>query len=33
MKKKEGGLQGYNPITSKKSQSFTFSCVFIISSV
>lgn len=26
--KKEGGLRGYNPTTSKKSQSFSFSCVF-----
>lgn len=26
--KKEGGLRGYNPTTSKKSQSFSFSCAF-----
>ena len=25
--KKEGGLRGYNPTTSKKSQSFSYSCV------
>lgn len=25
--KKEGGLRGYNPTTSKKSQSFSFSDV------
>lgn len=26
--KKEGGLRGYNPTTSKKSQSFSFSFAF-----
>lgn len=26
--KKEGGLRGYNPTTSKKSQSFSFSDAF-----
>lgn len=28
--KKEGGLRGYNPTTSKKSQSFSFSVAFHI---